>query len=418
MNIRRRSARSLATATAVVLLLSATAPATQAAAAKAGSVCSKVGARATARGQMLRCARVGKRLVWQPVAKAPTASTPTSTPTPDPAPPVLPAADAKAGTGCAEVGRESFPASGPLRCVDGRWTSIPVDTDSVASRAFRSLLERYAAGQDPKLSFTFIIDPTADAGSQSIELGMNAAARLWRNPSVPNQPHPVLIGKSAAWLQQAATTQQLRAQPHTWTNIQRQESSHGSCSYAEFYSQGEQPWYVYCFSGNAFSLKRDVGYLQVGAHEYTHLAQYAFADDFRRTRGNIMAPWFQEGFAQYVGVSLTPMSLGGNDLRDVLNVQLSGVTTKLAAYESVFPSEWGDIYPMGFNAAEVLTALFGIDIMENVCRDGARGISFDASLKARTGHTNSEWIPILQGYIDSVRARQPWTLTQLRERAA
>lgn len=417
MSFPRRSARNLAVVV-TALLLSAIAPATQAVSAKAGGACAKVGTTSTQRGQTLRCTKVGKRLLWKAVTKPATTPTPAVTTSPAPLPTLLSAEEARVGAGCNEAGRESLPISGPLRCLGGAWAGIAEADDSVASRAFRSLAARYASGADPALAFTFFVDTSTEANAQPIELGMIAGARLWRNPPVPNQPYPVLIGRSSAWLRQVVEAQKLFAPAHTWPNIERQESMNRNCSYAEFYSQGDQPWYLYCFSGNAISLQRDSGYVQVGAHEYTHLAQYAFADDFRRTKGNIMAPWFQEGFAQYVGISLAPVSLGGNDVRTMLNRQLSDVTTKLVDYASAFPAQWGDIYPMGFNAAEALTALFGIGIMEEVCRDGARGVSFDASLKARTGHTNSEWIPILQGYIDSVRAGTPWTLAQLRERAA
>ena len=421
---RRGRARLIVAALGITLPLLMLASPVQA--ATAGAACKQLGATLTTKGVRLTCVKSGRKLVWrvQP-QKATSAPTPSPTPTPTPSAtatptsaPVIAARDAVAGAACTTSSTESFPIAGPLRCTGGAWTAIARATDSIASRAFRSLVERYSANAEAPLAFTFVTDPSGQADAKPIELGMLASARLWNAPATPNQPYPVLIGRNSTWLRVTVDSLHLQAPSYVWTNLSNQETPRGTCSYAQFFSFGEQPWYLYCFGQTSSELATNVGYLQVGAHEYTHLAQYVFYDDFRRTKGQLAAPWFQEGFATYVGTSLGTVARGGNDLRsEQLNSLTSWVKTPLSDYAREYPADWNDIYPLAYFATEALIALFGIGVMETVLRTVATGKSFDESMRLHTGRTGLAWVPILQGYIDSCKAGAPWTLSQLEAKS-
>lgn len=388
-------------AVALVSLFASTVPAF-AASPKAGAPCSKVGITTKVSGKKLVCTKVGKKLKWL-LPKAVNIQPQVIDLTGDAARP---------GVACLIENLESFGPNGPMRCVKKIWVMVDEAEDSVASRAFRSLLTRYQLNSEKALSLQFVIQPNTPDYLVSIREGMLAAARLWSVPPQRNEPYPVLIGTDGTWLRSTSETMGLKSPEDTWKNIARQPL----CSYAEFKlgRPDDQPWYLYCFSS---SQGRTWGFLQVGAHEYTHLAQFAFLGAFQ-TGSRQMPPWFQEGYASYIGTMTGFASGAGYALRSAPAGELRTVTTKLADYNETFPASWGDVYPMGTFAAEALTALFGIDFMQRVCEEKLRSNSFDDVMVKLTGKKIQAWSEILQGYIDSIKANKPWTLSQLRERAA
>ena len=381
-------------------------------AVKLGATCPVAGKKATVQGVQIVCAKVGARLVWR--KRTPGAQNPRQ----QPRPPLADVNEAGPGLGCFFEGQEAYTLSGPLRCVKAVWIAIPETDDSVASRAYRSVLQRYLAGSPQTSALTFRIDPSSDAPFALIENGMRAAQRLWGVAPPAGVDYPVLIGRSSAWIRTESQRLGLPESPWTFEGMERQERLWGSCSSAGFDGFDDKKWYWYCYGGTAESLKNDAGFLQVGAHEYTHLAQQIFAARLGKPwQGPVAAPWFDEGFAMFVGVSLGSASGAGNNVRDLELRFLRDVTTPLSDYSEEFPAQWSDVYPMGMLAAEGLTALYGIDIMERVLVRVAQGERFSDALAAVTGKSLGAWTRLLQGYIDSVRAGKPWTLAELKAQA-
>lgn len=389
---------------AIPALIFGLTPSASAATAKIGGTCTKVGATSTVKGKKLICAKSGKKFIWKLAPVKPIPVTPVI--------PLTPASQAKSGTRCDLPGVESFPEEGPLRCVDGKWVVVAQADDSVATRAFRSVLARYKANSEKALSLQFVVEPNSPEYLKSVSLGMLAGARLWAVPVQRDEPYPVLIGTNGPWLRQTSESMGLKSPEHSWTNIGRQYQ----CSYAEFkLEQGEKPWYLYCFAGNQAN---SLGFLQVGAHEYTHLAQFAFLSAFTDTSKREMAPWFQEGYASFIGEMLGFAANDRYDLRSLSVGEVKTVKTPLSDYQERFPPDWGDVYPMGTFAAEALTALYGIDVMEKVCAERAKGGTFNEAMIKITGKPVSAWTQIMQGYIDSVKSGTPWTLAELQKAAA
>lgn len=403
-----------------------------------GTACKTLGAAKSQQGVRFKCQKSGKKLLWlrvpapsrhaaattttaTPSASATAAPEPSQAPSPSATPTTVPAVGSRAaaaGLRCDSAGAESFPATGPIRCVNDMWMAVDEASDSVATHAFRSLLDRYNSHAEASLPLTFVVEPSAAASSQVLQRSMEAAARLWDVGASPQTPYPVLIGRSLEWFRETSASMQLKSNWGNLDNLANQFTQWGGCSYAEFYSRIGQPWYVYCFSNSADSLQWEAGYLQVGAHEYTHLAQFIMANDFYRQRGDVLAPWAQEGFAQYVGISMGSTAGAGNDVRGLLLRQLQDVTTSLSDYEVAYPRDWSDVYPLGAFACEALVALFGIDVMQRLLEGRASGLTPDATWTAATGRTVHEWTPILAGYVASLRSSKPWTLAELKVHAA
>jgi hypothetical protein len=245
---------------------------------------------------------------------------------------------------------------------------------------------------------------------------MVAAARLWNQKNLPQEPYPVLIGRTLDWLKKSALENNLTPN-FGWTNIENQFREWKECSYAEFYSTTGQPWYVFCYSQPAEQINKDLSFLQVGAHEYTHLIQFHLSNSFYRNNGDPLPPWLQEGFAMYVGTMLGGSTLVDNNLRIQLINQLKGTNSPLSDYKYRFPEKWNDIYPLGGFATEALVALKGIEVMEIMCSKLAEGKTSEQAILLATGKDLNYWTELGQGYVDSIKQGKPWTLDELRNKS-
>lgn len=318
------------------------------------------------------------------------------------------------GTACTEPGRELLNAAGPIRCADGAWVAIPPAQDSVATRAYRNLMKQYWANPASTVQLRLVSDTETAFALGAVERGIRAADRLWSVQS-PLQPYPVLIAHNSATLGSQADTLRLQFEESSRSSLASQEAQYGTCSTAEFHTRVlAQPWLSFCMGAGPAD-ESDLGRgFALGAHEYTHLVQFALLGDIKGWRTYIaMAPWFSEGLASYVMMALGGVA-GDGDLRKVWLPGLDSTTATLADYNESIPPGARYPYALGLFATEALYALEGPGIAERVLRAGSTGLKFSHAVKQATGHTLEEWTPVLSAYVDSVRARHELTLPELQ----
>lgn len=397
--------RNALVTTALLLFLFPTISPTQA--VTVGAVCKRVGAVAWHGTTKVRCTKLGKRLVWR--ATPTTTSLPSST-TPGSQPDV----DQQLGTPCQVAGYEMLNPAGPIRCVDGTWTAIAAGADSVASRAYRNLIAQYWAHPDSTIKLAVTTDATTAFLAEPFERSMRTADRLWSVNASAYQPYPALIAHDGTSLHGLMAQRNLRFL-FTEQTIAQQEADYGYCAAGSFQSDESQPWFSFCFTVDAAqAVGQDLTISNVGAHEFTHLAEYALMGDIlgRRRLDKPVAPWFLEGMASYTAMALSSVAGSTNDPRPQRIEFLKTTSTSLADYNSVMLSSEG--YLIGEFASEAFYALEGTGAMEKVLQACRTGLKFDAALKLSTGMSLNSWTPVLSSYVDSVKAEHPLTLAQLQ----
>lgn len=309
-----------------------------------------------------------------------------------------------------------FDAAGPVRCVEGVWTTIVSSDDSVASRAYRNLISQYWAHPESGIRLAVVSDASTAFLATSIERSIRAADRLWSVSASTYQPYPVVIVHDSASARDLAQQLGLAGFPAIEQTIADQEAEYGKCAAASFNSGQAQPWFLFCFGvDEAASAGQDLTLSNVGAHEFTHLVQYALMGDIlsQRTLARPLAPWFAEGMASYAAAVLASVSGAASNIRAMRVEFLKSTRTSLSDYNSSFTG--GDVYLLGMFASEAFYALQGNRAMEKVLQACRAGLTFDAALKQATGRSLNVWTPVLSKYINSVKARTPLTLTELQD---
>lgn len=363
----------------------------------------------------MRCVLSGHRLVWKVVGRV--AAKPQGT-EPAPAPEVP---NAREGTACDRTGLESFPISGPLRCIDGKWGAVLRTDDSVATRAFRVLSAQYRGNMTASPFFKVVPDPRAPADMvDAIEAGLRAAARLWSLGKTPLQPYPVLIAQDSAWLRDKATLMQLHLSDAALRLMQSQEAKWSRCTLGAFHNFQEQPWFSFCFTLNAdeAAVARPT-LASLGAHEYTHLAEYALMGDVQgRLTAGKLTPWFEEGLAAYASFTLSDLLGASDDTRARELKTLLNSNAELSDYKSGTYTEGSAVYAFGFFAIEAFYALQGSGSVQKLLKACATGVSMGTALTTTTGRGLPAWTTLLSGYIKSLQAGTPMTLQQLQHAAS
>ncbi len=401
---------------ALVLVAALFFPHEAVAAIKSGQMCKKVGQIASDNGKKFICIKSGKKNIWKALP-SPKPSTLVANPTPQPEKTVEPTieftstADAKLNTACLFSGSHVALLEGPAACVerDGKkwWSLIPRENDSVASRAYRFVLEKYVAAPEGNLSLDFRIDPNTPEWSKKIEKGMYAVARFWGTSPNGSAALPILISADLKWW-----PAQLDAVKDPGKEDYLKRLATSTCQ-AGFHG-GPNPFFSFAFQET--KCVTNVGFKQVPAHEYTHYAQAVLMDSLGKAKPRV--PWMEEGLASFIGGALGPMSDMGNDLRFGWSSDLRGNQVPLDFFSrderSVYDSQqWGDIYPVGAIAVEGLVALVGIDGVLKYYESIKSGSSTDQAMKNSFGLSVSSAANLLEGYVKSVRAKSDWTLSRL-----
>ncbi len=408
----------VATILMLVLVASNTAPAV--AAPKAGAKCVKAGATQSANGKKFTCIKSGNQLVWnkgKAIPKAAPAASPTTSSTPKPTAQkveVVSSQWAEPNMGCTFKGETAFTLKGPVICENDLWTLVSRDKDSIESRAYRYVIERWNKQPDGNLTVTFYIDPKADTWTSEIEAGLRAGARFWGTSEAGSRPIPAFISDNYVYIEEAIAKAGLQ---QTQDDKDRNRRAQG----------GQAGWHGSYPDPNAYwdflfpnpRSRTDVGYFQVAPHEYTHFAQSKMSNG--KSWDSAHMPWINEGLASYFGSALGPMSKMPHNQIDNWRGNLKFVSTPLSFFSKpdrgVYESnKWGDVYPMGAFAAQGLVALFGVDGIINYYTDLSTGIGNEASYKKNFKLGSQALTELMESYVNSVSKRENWSLETLENK--
>ena len=412
-----------------LLLTSLTVP--QANSSIDGKSCTKIGLTKKVNKKIFICAKAKKKYVWTKVLKGESTTainsnpkpepSPTLTPTPLPSPTPTKAPDyfsadkAKVGKDCISEGEFAATLDGPVTCT-GVWSLISREEDSVASRAYRYVLEEYLAKPEGNLSIIWRIDPSTPEWKNKMQTGMIAGARLWGTSPAGSPERYSYVSHDPDWLFDQFVKDGLIK-----SESRRANMFQGPCNAGLTGAENmDMSFWFYKFSQD--SCLEDVGFFQVPSHEYTHYAQEVLSNKgWNRVE---RVPWLDEGLASFIGGALGPMSEMRNDLRNMWAKNVRRVFRDVAYFERGIPEvyssrNWGDVYPLGAIANEALVAVIGFKGAKQIYLElSTPNTTYDQAITKVTGVNIAGWNGILQGYVDSVTDLKPWTLEFLLQEYA
>lgn len=371
-----------------------------------GAKCSKAGVKQIHKGKVYTCTKIGKKLVWNKglAIRKPVKST-TSTPK------YLFAYEAEPNYSCRQTGEESFSLQGPLICEKNLWVVVAAAEDTVQSRAYRAVLERWNTQPEGNLSIDFYIDPNAGSWVSKIEKGLRAGARFWGTSPVGSKPVPAFISDNAQFIEEATLKAGII---QTADDKARNQNAQGGQA---GFRGGQNPYWDFLFkSANSRAF---VGFYQVAPHEYTHYAQRALLGENWEGEGT---PWVAEGIASFIGSALGPMSdMPHNQMDDWRSLLISYTTTPLSFFnnntQDVYQSsQWSDVYQLGALAAQALFALFGTEGVLTFYADLKAMVSKEDAFKRNFKLDRKSLSTLLEGYLESVRIKREWSLTFLQKK--
>jgi len=419
----------------IVAIVVALFPISTSSAAIVGTKCSKAGATKKTATATYFCKKSGTILTWQKVVKKTAAPKPTLTPTPSPTPtptptseptPVVPtptptptptpkinyvtAAEAKVNEPCEVAYATAYTLDGPVLCFQ-TWNLVDKANDTVESRAYRYVLEEYLSKKEGKLSIVWRIDPTTPEWKDKMLAGMKAGARLWETSPEGSAPRYAFVSHDPDWLFDAFMKEGL-----VKNESRRTTMFQGPCNAALMgpENQNESFWF-YKFS--IPGCLTNAGFFQVPAHEYTHYAQEVLSKQGWNKVERV--PWLDEGLASFIGAALGPMSEMRNDIRALWLKEFKNGSRDLTFFsrgiDSVYrDSQWGEIYPLGAFANEALVAAIGFKATKQIYLElAADKTTYDQAFIRATGLNTAKWNEVLQGYVNSVKQNNPWTLQYL-----
>lgn len=393
--------------TLLVLLLSvATIQSASAKSPKPGQKCTKLGATQTLSGKQFTCIKSDNKLVWNKgvVLK----KLPSPTPSPKISIKLVEAAQADLGFGCNNEKQEAFSLKGPLICNKEEWVLIQAENDSVQSRAYRFVLDRWNKQPEGNLTIDFYIDATSGTWVNEIERGLRAGARFWGTSVLGSKPIPAFISENPAYIEEALAKSGIKQ-----STQDRDRNRNARGGQAGFHGGQDAYWY---FLFKTPDSRTNVGYFQVAPHEYTHYAQAQLS---LNGDWGAAGPWFNEGLASFIGSALGPMSKMPHNQMDGWRSNLDfNVTTPLSFFndtdQSVYQSSrWGDVYPLGAMATQAVVALVGIDPVISFYKDLGTSNDKESAYKKNFKLGSSQLVSVLQSYIDSIRSKKEWSLSTL-----
>jgi hypothetical protein len=325
---------------------------------------------------------------------------------------VTSSAAAKIGTGCSFSGTHVGLLEGPAQCREENgqrvWSLITKENDSVASRAYRFVLEKFLAAPEGNLAMDIRMDPNTPDWGKKIEKGMFAGARFWGTSPSGSAPVPTLISADLKWW-----PAQLDALNYSGKDEYLKRIATGTCQ-AGFHG-GANPFWSFAF--REANCVTNVGFKQVPAHEYTHYAQAVLSGSLNSQKPRV--PWMEEGLASFIGGALGVASDMGTDLRFSWASDLRGNLVAVDFFSkderSVYESpNWGSIYPVGAIATEGLVALIGMDGVLKYYSGIKDGLSADQAMVSALGLSVSKAAKLLDGYVTSVSSMNEWSLAKLQ----
>jgi hypothetical protein len=318
---------------------------------------------------------------------------------------------ATAGSLCFSISELSLSKNGALTCTKGKWVKVSEANDTVATRAFRSLMARYNKMPNSTPNLLVRADPKAGAWKNKIVAGINAGARLWGTSTPDDRAVPAYISEKGEYVSQQIVKDGLFENPEDGKR-NRDASARGG-GQAGFHG----PYFDFIFSDLS---SHDLGFYNVGPHEYTHYAQMKFSES--RNSQVQREFWIDEGCAMYVGTSLGGVLSLPQDQRATIvknlaqqksPVQLSFFTQ--GGQKLYSDSRFNQVFDIGPIACEALVALKGIDAVENYYRGLAQPESTPESVVPVVfGTSLKSLVTVVQQYVLSVRKGKVMTLTQLQ----
>jgi hypothetical protein len=244
-----------------------------------------------------------------------------------------------------------------------------------------------------------------------MQTGMKAGARLWGTSPAGSPERYVFISHDPDWL-----FEQFKKDGLISSESRRETMFQGPCNAGLTGAENiDVSFWFYKFS--QASCLTNVGFFQVPAHEYTHYAQEVLSNKgWGRTE---RLPWLDEGLASFIGGALGPMSEMRNDLRNMWAKDLTGVAKDVSFFsrgvkEVYSDARWGDVYPIGAIAIEGMVAAIGFEKTKQIYIElSTPNTTYEQALIKVTGVNIAGWNIILQGYVDSVKASNPWSLDYL-----
>lgn len=319
---------------------------------------------------------------------------------------------AKDGDICSIGGEISFGVESPLECAKGVWVSKKFVEDSVATRAYRSLIARYKSMPESKPNLLLRIDPKAGKWKNDVASAIAAGARLWGTSKESDKPIPAYISETGEYI-----SEQLAADGIP-ENAEDAKRNRDAVSLGRSQAGSHGRYFDFIFSD---ATAKDMGFYQVGAHEYTHYAQQVLSNN--RTGMVEREFWIDEGCATFVGTGMgAVLGLPQDQRADILeNLGRQKDKMPLKFFSRGSQSSYADprineVYDAGFLACEVLVALKGIDSIESVYKElSSPTANYDTALTAVYGVGLDSLIPFLQNYVDSVRKGKPLTLQTIEK---
>ena len=321
------------------------------------------------------------------------------------------AAFAQAAELCRNLGEISLNKDAPLICDSGVWTEVSSNADTVATRAYRSLLARYNQMPDSQPNLLLRIDPKAGEWKNGIVGAINAAARLWGTSTPSDRAVPAYISENGEYISENLAKDGLRENPE---DAQRnKEAAARGGGQAGFHG----PYFDFIFSQQG---EKSTGYYQSGAHEYTHYSQMIFSKT--QASQGLKEFWINEGCASYIGLAMGGIIGFPQDLRAQTMIYVTQVknpqplTFYSMATEALYANpDFNQIYDMGSFACEAMVALNGIESLESYFKAlSVQGSSPQSVFPAVFGTQLKSYLSLMQKYVDSVRGDKTMSLSQLQ----
>lgn len=321
------------------------------------------------------------------------------------------AKEAVQNTKCIEPDKYSMAKTGPLICSKGIWKAVNISQDTVATRAYRSLLARYNRMPDSAPNLIVRADPKAGEWKNKIVKGFIAAARLWGTSTSQDQALPLYISENAGYISENLAKDGLRENPED-AQRNKEAAARGG---GQAGSHG--PYFDFIFSEQS---SHDTGFYQVGPHEYTHHAQRILSNN--RTPQLPREFWLEEGCATFVGTSMGGLIGNPQNQRDstVQHIRGQVLPTNLSRFtrgtqEAYSDPRFNEIYDNAAMACEAIVAVAGIDSIEALYRAVAHeGETFESASVAVYGMRLDSLVKFGQSYLDSVRLGKALSLSALK----
>ena len=318
---------------------------------------------------------------------------------------------AKVNTGCSAKGAEALTLKGAVLCDGKFWRLIPEKSETIQSKAFRSVLQRWNSRQKSELSLAIYADPKAGDWTKRIAKGIGAGAEFWGTSEAGSRTMPVIISNDYKYIEKVLAKLKIPQNP-----ADKKRNAQAQGGQAGFHGSWDDPSAYWDFLYTSPDALNNSGFWQVPAHEYSHFAQSKLSN--RNWSGPGGLAWMDEGVPSYIGAVLGPMSDMPSDIMNSWKSDLKRTKVNLKFFDSAddrvhSSPNWSDVYPLGAVAVEALVALVGFEAIYRYYSDLSSSLTMEDSYIKNFGLSGKRLTVFLSEYVQSVKVGKPWTLQQL-----